>query len=158
MSVEEIMETIKKELYGEQKSELVSVASQMKDNAETYKFEELVSANLNLYCMSRVNEYKSREQLIIFGAGTYGIKLCNFLFSCGCKEKIVAFCDNNVDKYGKEIEGVPILSAEDAKKKFPNATFIITPKGAENEIIRQLVHLGINIDNISVFIFLLAAI
>lgn len=158
MNVEKIIENIKKELYGEPQPEPVSGASQMEVNLEVCESEESVSVNLNSYCENRVNEYKSKEQLIIFGAGAYGTKLCSFLFNCGCKEKVVAFCDNNVDKYGKEIRGVPILSVEDAKNKFPNATFIITPKGAENEITRQLVCLGINIDSISFFNFLLAAI
>ena len=35
--------------------------------------------------------------------------------------------------------------------QYPDACFVITPKDYENEILRQLVHMGVDVENIVIF-------
>ena len=157
MNVENIVENIKKELYGEPVPENINNTNAQETdlNVESSKPQE---APMNLYCARRIEEYRAKKRLVIFGSGAYGTKIYSFLCNNGLRDKIVAFCDNNQDRWGAEFDGVPIMSLEETMENFPNSTYIVTPKGAENELTRQLVHQGILIDNISIFIFLIAGI
>lgn len=104
------------------------------------------------YSSRRINVYKEQPQLVIMGAGSYGKKICSILSMEGLEDRIVCLCDNSVSRQGTKYNGWNIYSPLEAYEKFPIAMFIISPKGFEDEMIRQLVHLGVDIEKISTFI------
>lgn len=62
------------------------------------------------------------SQWLIWGAGTYGKRLINFM-----KEEITfkAVIDNNPKKQGGMFEGISVISFEEAKNKYPNSKIVI---------------------------------
>lgn len=65
------------------------------------------------------------KSLVLFGAGGLGRKTLYGLRKIGIKP--LAFADNNKTIWGRQIEGVPVLSPETAVQKFADcATFIVT--------------------------------
>jgi FlaA1/EpsC-like NDP-sugar epimerase len=103
------------------------------------------------YFENRMSEYKKQENIVIFGAGNYGRTLYKMLDREGMGEKVCCFCDNSIVEGNSNFNGVEILSVNEAYSKYPKAFYIITPRMYENEILRQLVKLGVGINNISIF-------
>ena len=65
------------------------------------------------------------SSLVLFGAGGLGKKTLAGLRSIGIEP--LAFADNNQTLWGKDVNGVQVLSLEDAAKKFgKTAAFIVT--------------------------------
>lgn len=125
------MNTIKELLRTELErllSEEIAVAKQREQSA----FDEL-SAPYN-------------RSLVLFGAGNLGRKTVRGLRKVGIEP--LAFADNNSAIWGKEVEGVPVVSPADAAAKFGNsAAFIMTiwrGEGAETvaERCQPLIELG----------------
>lgn len=54
---------------------------------------------------------KERE-IIIYGAGGYGKMMVKAFSDIGMRDNIVAICDSNPDKWGKEIEGIAICGID----------------------------------------------
>ncbi|HTU51523.1 MAG TPA: FkbM family methyltransferase [Acidobacteriaceae bacterium] len=84
------------------------------------------------------------RRCVIFGAGTMGQRALSALRSVGVHP--LSFADNNPVLWGKSVEGIPILSPEDAAKLFgADAVFFIAIRN-ENHWYRQtfdqLQHLG----------------
>lgn len=104
----------------------------------------------SFYYRKLIRMLKEPEKLVLFGAGGYGEIILTYLQQEGI-QTVQCFCDNNVQILGRRICGLEVMSPEDALKRYPNACFIITPKDYENEILRQMVHMGVNIDNIVIF-------
>jgi FlaA1/EpsC-like NDP-sugar epimerase len=91
-----------------------------------------------------------KEELVIFGSGIYGKVLLNDLDKAGISG-VKCFCDNNKDNVGRQIGNFDILSPQEAYSKYSKACFVVTPKEYENEILRQLVGMGVSVDNIIFF-------
>src|SRR5688572_17962321 len=65
------------------------------------------------------------KSLVLFGAGGLGKKTLAGLHRLGIEP--LAFADNNPSLWGKDINGVQVLSLQDAVNKFgQNAAFVIT--------------------------------
>lgn len=117
----------------------------------------IVDENLNYSHLSYITPYnakmvdlcKSKEQLVLFGAGVYGATILDDLISGGCTN-IAAVCDNG--RYGGNLREYEILKPEDAVRAYPDAVFVITPHWYENEIFMQLITLGVRPVNIVFFI------
>lgn len=106
---------------------------------------------LSKYYERRIEECKEKKEIVIFGSGHYGKTVYNYL----TREEItsvVCFCDNNKEQQGKKIFDLEILSLEEVCQMYPNAYYLVTPKGYENEILRQLISNNISIKNISIII------
>lgn len=103
------------------------------------------------YYLRRISEYRNKEDIIIFGSGNNGQLLYSMLKKEGIKT-VRGFCDNAKEKQGTFISDMPVYSIEDALNIYPDAYFITTVSGYENEIIRQLIKSEVSVDNISVFI------
>lgn len=86
-----------------------------------------------------------RDRLVIFGAGVYGGMIVEDLHMHGCNS-ICCICDNK--QAGKKMHGYEILTPEDAFTKYPGATFVLTPRWYENELLQQLTGIGVDISNI----------
>ncbi len=105
----------------------------------------------NGYYERRMQEYRRQDELVIFGAGKFGRQLYHIL-NVENIHTVKCFCDNAADRWARKLDGLDILSLEQAVKQFPDAMYIITPRGYENEILRQLVDAGITAGHISIFI------
>lgn len=92
-----------------------------------------------------VRKCLEREQLVIFGAGVYGELFLNDLLMHKANN-ICCFCDNK--QSGKVVSGYDVFSPTEAFEKYPNATFVITPRLYENEILWQLDGMGVKVSNI----------
>lgn len=102
------------------------------------------------YHSRMMERLKTYGELIIFGAGEYGKTTAEDLEKCGIST-VRCICDNNKQLAGKEIRGHKVLSPEDAFEAYPDAGFIITPREYENEILAQLIHMGVKIENAVIF-------
>lgn len=132
IDVVEIIETFKKEIEGE--------------NIPIWK-QYLASE----YYARRMNEYREQSDIVIFGAGKYG----KFVYKMLSLEKIQTarcFCDNSASEKEWKIGELDVLTPQEAIQRFPNAMYIITPRLYENEMLRQLVDLGIDVRHISIFV------
>lgn len=85
----------------------------------------LVSMILMRLAIKQVFDYilrivhPNQHQVIIYGAGLLGLLVKNTLLrNKNNYTKILCFIDNNPQKIGKTIEGVKVLSQEDALKKY----------------------------------------
>lgn len=81
------------------------------------------------------------SRFVIFGAGSYGCKLYKRL-ERDVPGGVVGFCDNDLEKQGKEVYNVKIYSVEEAVKQFADACFLIVtgypPSAYLAEMIAQL--------------------
>ena len=66
-------------------------------------------------------------------------------------QTVQCFCDNNSMVWDKVVCGKKVFSPQEAVSRYPDACFVITPKDYENEILRQMVCLGVDIENILIF-------
>lgn len=102
------------------------------------------------YYRKLIRMLKEPQRLVLFGAGKYGETILAALKREGI-DTVQCFCDNNDKALGKRIDGLKVISPQDAMNQYPDACFVITPKDYENEILRQLVHMGVNVENIVIF-------
>ena len=99
-------------------------------------------------------EFKQQEEIIIVGSGVYGLRLFEMLEAEGKSSAVKCFCDNSRERQELRIRNLEVLPVREAVLGYPDAYYIITPKKYENELLRQLVHLGISVDHISIYIFM----
>ncbi len=73
---------------------------------------------LNMEFMNRFST------IIVFGAGQKGKAVVS---KCVRKwhSKIVCFCDNDINKHGKTVEGIPIYGLPEAHRLFPDSLYVI---------------------------------
>lgn len=124
-----------------------SIKKEIKDKKIPMKRQYLA----NDYYEKRMEEYRQQDEIVIFGSGNYGRDLYKMMTLEGI-HSVQCFCDNGAAKQNRKLRGLKILSPEEAVERFPDAMYIVTPKGYGDEIMRQLMDMGINIRHISVFI------
>ncbi len=90
------------------------------------------------------------EQLVIFGFSEIGQKFCNQINE-KFPGKVVCFCDNAKEKWGKLYKGYEVINLSNIIRKFPNAFIVITSQRYSNEIYKQLIEQGINPNNILIY-------
>ncbi len=96
---------------------------------------------------------KKANSIVIVGAGVYGRRLFEMLEAEGISEKVDAVCDNSKEmQLGTSFSQV-VLSVEEAVRLYPESTFVITPRFYENELLQQLVRLGVDVSKILIFTF-----
>lgn len=102
------------------------------------------------YYRKLIRMLEEPKDLVLFGAGRYG----EMVFAALSQEGLYTvrcFCDNSAAAAGGHACGLEILSPQEAAKRYPDAGFVITPKDYDNEILRQLVNMGIKIECIFIF-------
>ena len=87
----------------------------------------------------KIKEY---PYFIIFSAGSHGSNLQVMLKQCFNMDA-VAFCDNDIRKHHAFINGVEVISLEQAVGLYPGALYIVANKKYEKEIAMQLADKGI---------------
>lgn len=102
------------------------------------------------YYRKLIRMLKNQEELVLFGAGRYGELILKVLIQEGI-QTVRCFCDNSMQVIGRCVYGMKVLSLQDAFQKYRDACFVITPQDYENEIMRQLVHTGVDVEKIVIF-------
>ncbi len=105
------------------------------------------------YYEKMMDEFKRQNQIVIVGSGVYGVRLYEMLEAESVSSAVKCFCDNSRERQELKIRNLPVLSVEEAVLKYPEAYYVITPRKYENELLRQLIHLGLSVDNTAVYIF-----
>lgn len=82
------------------------------------------------------------HKVIVFGAGEYG-RFFHMLLESRLPETVVAYCDNNMGLWNVEIQGIRVLSPEDAVREYPDEIYVIANKKYANEIREQLQDLNV---------------
>lgn len=88
-----------------------------------------------------------KSPLILFGAGDTREFNLNYFRDLGIMP--AAFCDNSIEKIGKMVGDIRILSFDEVKEKYPNAYFYITSQLYFCEIRNQLLSGGCKEEQIS---------
>lgn len=102
--------------------------------------EWFLSKKQNIY-IPELDEFEkmlqsSQRQYILFGAGVEGKKAYKIMNAS--HRKVYAWCDNNRDLWGKEIDGLKVLSPKELIKSFKDFFVIITAKSYMLSIYQQL--------------------
>ncbi len=92
------------------------------------------SSNINLKLFQN-------QKIILFGAASRGKRVLNNLILKGFDKKLILFCDNDPNKFGKKIFEVPVINIDELKKS-PLDIPIIISSSMMNEIQEQLSNLG----------------
>lgn len=106
--------------------------------AETEKREELFFL---------LNSVPLANQIVVFGSGHIG-RFVSAIFELNGIDRIEAYCDNNSELWGNELQEKPIISPEQAVRDYPNAVYIVANKAHRHEMKKQLVSMGIPDDHI----------
>ena len=89
------------------------------------------------------------KRIVIFGCGNWGTELQDLLARNGIR--IDAFCDNSLDKQGKEINGVLVKSLSNVLESIENAFFVVASALYSKNICQQLTEHRINTERIFVY-------
>lgn len=87
------------------------------------------------YILNKCKEEK--RTIVLFGAGENGLMNLKYFRKYGLSDDLV-FCDNDPDKHGTLIDGIPVISINDLKTKYKNSSIVITPRIGHDEISLQL--------------------
>ena len=93
----------------------------------------------------RAHEMLANPRIVLFGSGGLGRLVLRGLRARGMN--VESFADNNRERWGQTIDGVPVHSPEDAVRTFGDALFIISvwnasPRRNHADILGQLRALG----------------
>lgn len=100
----------------------------------------MFNEKINKDVMSFIKEIKDNP-IILFGAASRGKRVLNNLLERGIDKNKIFFCDNNQNKWGKNISDVKILSLIDLLK-MPKDVCVIVSSSMYSSIIKQLNELG----------------
>lgn len=81
---------------------------------------------------------KEKKPIVLFGAGENGLVNLNFFRRYDFSNELV-FCDNDPNKHGTLIDGIPVISFCDLKKKYKNSSIVITARLYHKEILSLLI-------------------
>ena len=98
-------------------------------------------------CGSLFQKVSSYPYCVIFSAGSHGCNL-QVMMKQDFHINIAAFCDNDMLKHGKKINGVEILSLEKTEELFPDSVYLVANKKYNVEIQKQLEDAGVKRERI----------
>lgn len=82
--------------------------------------------------VERPDFLKLSGNLVIYGAEFQGLLAAHLLKKQGVD--ILCFCDRKIEKQGTVYYGIPVISPEEMKKKYPDAAVVVTPYGVRSVI------------------------
>ena len=86
-----------------------------------------------------INEHKD---IVIVSSGSWGANL-QAMIKKKFKREIAVFADNDTTKHNKFLNGIVILSIEEAAKRYKNGVFFIANQVYGENLKRQLIELGV---------------
>lgn len=102
------------------------------------------NATTNIISDKNLKRIKQYNSVIVFGAGDSGTWVYMLLEKYGIE--VNAYCDNYKAKQGTKKHGLPVLSFEEAVKKYPQAAICIGSVWYE-EIYNQIINYDCNLKN-----------
>lgn len=90
----------------------------------------------------------SNKPVIIFGCGSDGIRLLEYLRSKSELGRITCLTDNNAALHGTTIFGLPVLAPERAWQDYPQAYYLLASLNYGGAIRKQLLAAGVGKENI----------
>lgn len=124
-----------------------TVMKQIREELQNSQAYQESASYITSYFHKCVARLKKEESVVIFGCGIYGKAIYDGIVLEGVAN-IKCFCDNNKNFAGTSYKGCEVLLPEEALGRYPNACFVVTPAGYENEILVQLSDMGISARNI----------
>lgn len=85
------------------------------------------------------------DDVIIFGSGKRG-RFLHMLMEYKKPGSVKVYCDNQEDLWGCDVQGIPVVSPEEANRRYPNAVYLIAGRRYEEEMRNQLKQLGVDED------------
>lgn len=85
----------------------------------------------------------SGRTLVIYGCGSDGVRLLNYMKKMNCLDRVECLCDGNPLLWKKEIFGKRILSVKDIKKKNLDAEYLVASINYSDEIRKRLIELDV---------------
>ena len=123
-----------KSLYSD--SEWEELVLLLKDEKELYEKKSNLFSDSKMQLETLKKEILGDKQVVIYGAGSNGCNLHYLLVENGVN--VVAYADGNCTKWGKEQNGISILSWQECETKFAEGVYLITVKNHSNEIEKML--------------------
>lgn len=116
---------------------------------DIYSYYEDIFRNKKM-SVKRVLESIDENKVIIFGSGRYG-KFFHALLESKRSGQAVAFCDNNSELWSTRVQGLKVLSPDEAVREFSNAVYVVANLKNVDIIKDQLRMLGIANEKICVY-------
>lgn len=89
--------------------------------------------------------------IVIFGFSKVGFEFEKIIYEKYGKEKIKCFCDNDIEKWNKEIDGYRVCRPEELLEFQDSCFIVVTSQKYFVTIINQLLNMGINKELIGVY-------
>lgn len=102
-----------------------------------------------VYCALKA---MGRRPAVIFGCSRFG-KFVHVLLDSVSNGEVLAYCDHCKQIQYTQIQGVPVLPPKEAVEKHPNAVYIVAGRRGAEEMVRQLLKLGISENQICQYWF-----
>lgn len=90
---------------------------------------------------------RDREHIVVFGCSRIGSEVAADL-ARDRKGRTIVFADNDTGKIGKTVEGIRVISAEEACSAYPDALYVISSQNGFRQIRAQLARLGVGREDI----------
>lgn len=100
--------------------------------------------------MDFVRKMAGKKQLVLVCTGK-AAKFAQCLMRMNRLENIVAVCDNDSAKWGKDHYGHKILPPEEAVSRYPNAHYLVTKRAHPEEIVQQFEGYGVDSEQITLY-------
>lgn len=71
---------------------------------------------------------EDNRKFVIFGAGKYGRNILQFLDINGKKRNVLCFCVSHSGQGEQSVGDIPVICAQDAFIKYPDADYLISGK------------------------------
>ncbi len=68
------------------------------------------------------------RKFVIFGAGCYGQKILKYMDLNGAKERVICFCDSNIEMDGQHIQEIPVFQVKDVIAQHSEVTYLLGGK------------------------------
>lgn len=88
-------------------------------------------------------EKAAGQDAVIFGSGKRGCYM-HMLMEYKRPGTVKAFCDNQDKLWGTAVQGIPVMSPEEADQRYPKAVYLIAGKKYEAQMRQQLGRLGVD--------------
>lgn len=92
----------------------------------------------------------SCNQLVLFGFSEISQKFCDQV-DIKNPNKIVCFCDNAEEKWGKTYKSYEVINIETLKEKYFDALVVITSQSYSDAIQKQLLEAGFDADKVMIY-------
>lgn len=103
-----------------------------------------------LHAVRTIFDRIGNRRIVIFGCGKMG-RFLHVLLGNRKQGQIAAYCDSHYEQAGGPVQGICVLSPEEAVAEYPNVVYVIASLRYAEEMKEKLRSLGIREENILVY-------